>query len=118
VGFDIEGGAPTLRPNDQRTGASKAEIRRRTRVARLFPNEASCLQLVSAVLMEISKDWQKGKVPHPDRLNNIITEECIKEFKEKTLLYPLDTSLRHGYYCLVKWCIYHGYSLDAGKLTA
>merc|ERR1712023_102578 len=27
------------------------EIRRRTRVARLFPNEASCLRLVSAVLM-------------------------------------------------------------------
>jgi transposase-like protein len=34
------------------------EIRRRTRVARLFPNAASCLRLVSAVLMEISEDWQ------------------------------------------------------------
>ena len=34
------------------------EIRRRTRVARLFPNEAACLRLVSAVLMEISEDWQ------------------------------------------------------------
>jgi transposase-like protein len=34
------------------------EIRRRTRVATLFPNEASCLRLVSAVLMEISDDWQ------------------------------------------------------------
>lgn len=33
------------------------EIRRRTRVARLFPNTASCLRLVSAVLMEISEDW-------------------------------------------------------------
>lgn len=38
------------------------EIRRRTRVARLFPNEASCLRLVSAVLMEISEEWQTGKV--------------------------------------------------------
>jgi putative transposase len=37
------------------------EIRRRTRVARLFPNEASCLRLVSALLMEISEDWQTGK---------------------------------------------------------
>jgi len=33
------------------------EIRRRTKVARLFPNEASCLRLVSAVVMEISEDW-------------------------------------------------------------
>ena len=38
------------------------EIRRRTRVATLFPNEASCLRLVSAVLMEISDDWQTDKV--------------------------------------------------------
>ena len=28
------------------------------RVARLFPNEASRLRLVSAILMEISDDWQ------------------------------------------------------------
>jgi transposase-like protein len=34
------------------------EIRRRTRVARLFPNEAACSRLVSAILMEISEDWQ------------------------------------------------------------
>lgn len=33
------------------------EIRKRTKVARLFPNEASCLRLVSAVVMEISEDW-------------------------------------------------------------
>jgi putative transposase len=38
------------------------EIRRRTRVASIFPNEASCLRLVSAVLMEISEDWETGKV--------------------------------------------------------
>jgi len=38
------------------------EIRRRTRVATLFPNEASCLRLVTAVLMEISDEWEAGKV--------------------------------------------------------
>lgn len=37
------------------------EIKRRTRVARLFPNEASCLRLVSAVAMEISEEWQTGR---------------------------------------------------------
>jgi len=34
------------------------EIKRRTRVATLFPNEASVLRLVSAVLSEISDDWE------------------------------------------------------------
>ena len=34
------------------------EIRRRNRVARLFTNEASCLRLVTAVVMEIAEDWQ------------------------------------------------------------
>ena len=37
------------------------EINRRTRVAGLFPNEASLLRLVSAVLMELSEEWETGK---------------------------------------------------------
>jgi len=37
------------------------EIRRRTRVVGVFPNEASCLRLISAILMEISEEWQIGK---------------------------------------------------------
>ncbi|MES1956261.1 IS406 transposase [Salinisphaera hydrothermalis EPR70] len=36
------------------------ELKRRTRVATLFPNDASCLRLVTAVAMEISQDWQPG----------------------------------------------------------
>jgi len=38
------------------------EIKRRTRVATLFPNEASCLRLVSAVAMEISEEWLTGRI--------------------------------------------------------
>ena len=38
------------------------EIKRRTRVATLFPNEASLLRLVSAILSETSEDWETGKV--------------------------------------------------------
>jgi transposase-like protein len=38
------------------------EIKRRTRVATIFPNEASLLRLVSAVLMEISEEWETGKI--------------------------------------------------------
>jgi putative transposase len=37
------------------------ELKRRTRVATLFPNEASLLRLVSAVLMEISEEWETEK---------------------------------------------------------
>jgi putative transposase len=37
------------------------ELKRRTRVATLFPNEASLLRLVSAVLMEISEEWESEK---------------------------------------------------------
>ena len=37
------------------------EIRRRSRVVGVFPNQASCLRLVSALLMETSEEWQIGK---------------------------------------------------------
>lgn len=50
-----------LRTNNGVERAINQEIRRRTRVARLFPNEASCLRLVTALVMEISDDWQTGK---------------------------------------------------------
>jgi putative transposase len=38
------------------------ELRRRTRVASLFPNEASLLRLVTALLAETSAEWETGKV--------------------------------------------------------
>jgi putative transposase len=37
------------------------EIKQRTRVAGLFVNDASALRLVSAVLMEISEDWETNR---------------------------------------------------------
>jgi transposase-like protein len=37
------------------------EIKRRTRVVGIFPNEAACLRLISAHLMEIDEEWQTGK---------------------------------------------------------
>ena len=43
------------------------EIRRRTRVVGVFPNEASYLRLVSALLMETSEEWQIGKHYCADR---------------------------------------------------
>lgn len=38
------------------------EIKRRTRVVGIFPNEAACLRLISAVLMEISDEWEAGRI--------------------------------------------------------
>jgi transposase-like protein len=44
------------------------EIKRRTAVATLFPNEASLLRLVTAILVEISEEWETGRryLPKPN----------------------------------------------------
>ena len=36
------------------------EIKRRTKVVGIFPNEASCLRLVSALLIEMDEEWMLG----------------------------------------------------------
>ena len=41
--------------------STNKQIRRRTRVVGIFPSPESCLRLVSAVLMEISDDWETSK---------------------------------------------------------
>ena len=38
------------------------ELKRRTRVARMFPNEASLLRLVTALLAETSEEWETGNI--------------------------------------------------------
>jgi len=37
------------------------EIKRRTRVASIFPNTASCERLITAILIEIDEAWQTGE---------------------------------------------------------
>lgn len=37
------------------------ELKRRTRVATLFPNTDSLLRLVTAILVEVSEEWETGK---------------------------------------------------------
>ncbi len=37
------------------------EIDRRTTVVSIFPNEAACLRLISAILIEIDEAWQTEK---------------------------------------------------------
>jgi transposase-like protein len=38
------------------------EIKRRTRVVSIFPNEPACLRLISAILMEIDEAWQTDRI--------------------------------------------------------
>src|SRR5690606_40662378 len=38
------------------------ELKRRTRVARVFPNYNSLLRLVTALLIETSDEWETGKI--------------------------------------------------------
>ncbi len=38
------------------------ELKRRTRVASIFPNTASCLRLVSALLAECDEEWMTAKI--------------------------------------------------------
>lgn len=50
-----------LRTSNQLERLSQ-EIKRRTRVVRVFPNEQSCSRLISAILMEIGEEWEYGKL--------------------------------------------------------
>jgi putative transposase len=38
------------------------EIKRRTRIVRVFPNESSCFRLISAILMETNENWEYGRI--------------------------------------------------------
>jgi len=50
-----------LRTTNSLEGLHK-EIKRRTRVAALFPNEAAVERLISAILCEVDEDWSTGRV--------------------------------------------------------
>ena len=53
------------------------EIRRRTYVVRIFPNENSCLRLVRALCTEQDEEWLEGK--------RYINMEFYREFKKETV---------------------------------
>ena len=59
-------GLPTSHQRQLRTSNAlervNQELKRRTRVAGMFPNEASVLRLVTARLVEISEPWKTGKI--------------------------------------------------------
>lgn len=58
------------------------EIKRRTRVVRIFPNEASCLRLVSALCVETSEEWMTNRrFLDMDALREMLEAERKEESK-------------------------------------
>jgi len=58
------------------------EIKRRTRVVRIFPNEQSCIRLVSALAMEENENWMERKYL------NMETKENLQYLKSGRDLIP------------------------------
>jgi transposase-like protein len=72
------------------------EIKRRTRVATIFPNSASCLRLVSALLIEIHEDLLQLKMPYvhmAQRLNSTTANDDTLLIYRKKVAYSLRTSV-------------------------
>jgi len=70
------------------------QINRRARVAGLFPNEASLLRLVSAVLMELSEEWETGKrYLNMDVENEDFDSEHNEIYRKKCCLIDLIKSV-------------------------
>ena len=67
--------------NQYTTSLDSNEVKRRTRVVRIFPNRRSCLRLVSALAMEQSEDWLTG----PRYLTMTQTETAEEPQKEDVL---------------------------------
>jgi len=58
------------------------EIRRRERVIRVFPNDASALRMVGALLAEISEAWQEKLYFDMTEYHEWVAE--LKSAKERT----------------------------------
>lgn len=60
------------------------ELRRRTRVATLFPNEESCLRLVGAILLETHEEWVTQKTYlNIELLNRHLAENENQIYRKK-----------------------------------
>ncbi len=62
------------------------EIKRRTRVVRIFPNGESCLRLVSALAVEHSEEWVTGRRYLDIRELEEYRREELEARKEVTLM--------------------------------
>jgi len=70
------------------------EIRRRTRVARIFPNDASVLRLVTTLAIEQSEEWETGR----QYLDMGLFEDwkCEMDEEDRSVLVVLTTGKADG----------------------
>ena len=66
-------------------GRINRELKRRTRVVSMFPNTASCLRLVSALLTGHDEEWMSGKIYLAMKPCNQTPMESLGRFTEKKL---------------------------------
>jgi len=65
------------------------ELKRRTRVVRIFPNDESCLRLVGMLCMEQSEQWQTGYRYLTMEPSTMPVDEPEKELSVTYVVYPL-----------------------------
>ncbi|MGA9061629.1 MAG: transposase [Terracidiphilus sp.] len=53
------------------------ELKRRTRVVRVFPDEGSCLRLVTALPMETNQEWMEKLSLHMDKRNPAVDQQAM-----------------------------------------
>jgi transposase-like protein len=97
-GFTVFGLPQTQRAKRRTTNGLERlnrEIKRRTRVASIFPNTASCLRLVSARLAECDEDWMTSKVYLDLHLISTARWLRLGKFTERWLHCPDEFDSRH-----------------------
>ena len=70
------------------------EIKRRSRVVRIFPNEQSCIRLVSALAIEANEEWMNRKYLDMEQKENPTEFKTRKDMME-TLAPITNTVLSH-----------------------
>jgi transposase-like protein len=53
--------SPSAHPHTNGLERPNQEIKRRTKVVRIFPNREACLRLVTALAVEFSEEWVAGR---------------------------------------------------------
>jgi transposase-like protein len=82
---DLPGGPSEAHPYHQWFGEVQSqELKRRTRVVRIFPNRGSCLRLVSALAIEQSEEWLTGR-RYLDMSE--LAERCYEERAEEGVIF-------------------------------